>query len=402
MSATTCLRQGCLPRSAAAGDVIVCRTREAVKALSPEWRQLYRRSGGSNPFVSPEWVSACFESVAADNTPYVVALRSRGALRGVAPLRLESLLGFRVLRPAGSGWSPYAGFLADPDEPDAERALLSALAERRKEWDLLLITQLAEPYSRLHLLSTPSNGVDSIVEPTPWPGSAYLARDMQWDTLLAEGPGWLKRMAKAHRKFEREGGSVVRLSGPDAAARVDAVEAVEAASWQGRRGHTGRLKARKTVVRLLMHALETCPEAELRLAYKDDKPIAYEVNFLPGKRLWLYRGAYDPTYARWSPGGILDFLSIRDAWLSGRREYDFMSGGEAYKLACTDTIRELKQLTLVAQTLRGRLAYGSLLAPKRFAESHPVGKRMVRFAARALRSPRAFLPGSGAAARKAH
>src|SRR5690349_8330284 len=81
-------------------EVTVCATRDSVAALASEWGDLYRRSGGINPFASPEWVSSCFESVAAGAQPYVVALRSEGVLRGVAPLRLEGQLGFRVLRPA--------------------------------------------------------------------------------------------------------------------------------------------------------------------------------------------------------------------------------------------------------------------------------------------------------------
>ncbi len=402
MSAAACFPISSRPAAAGGSEVTVYRTPTSLAAMSSEWASLYQRAGGLNPFVSSEWVQACFESVAAGSEAFVVALRREGVLTGIAPLRLERQFGFRVLRPAGSGWSPYAGFLVGEDHPKAEFELLSALAELRREWDLLLITQLAEPVSRLHLSSSLPSGVRGVIEPTPWTGSAFLARDVQWETLLAEGPGWLKRMAKAQRKFERDGGSIQRLVGAEAAARRREIEAVESVAWQGRLGQTGDAAKRKAVMSLLERALANCPEAELWLAYKDDQPVAYEVNLRTAGRLWMYRGAYHPDYARWSPSGVVDFVSIREAWQSGYREYDLMSGGEAYKLGCTDSIRDLKQLTLVPMTVRGSLAYAALRAPKRFAESHPAGRRLVRFAARALRSPRAFLPGSGAAARRAH
>lgn len=103
---------------------------------------------------------------------------------------------------------------------------------------------------------------------------------------------------------------------------------------------------------------------ELWLAYKDGRAAAFQVNFLAGRRLWLYQGAYDDGYRKLSPGGVLDFQSIQAAWAEGFREYDFMSGDEPYKAERTDRARVISYLALYPDTPAGRLAFGLLIAPR--------------------------------------
>src|SRR5207237_8613559 len=182
-----------------------------------------------------------------------------------------------------------------------------------------------------------------------------LARDVDWEVLRAEGPMWLGFMDKKVRKFERTGGVFERLTGAEAAARVEQVEQIEANSWQGRYGHSQSVETRSQVMGLLRPSLSSLGERgemELWLAWLNGEPIAYEVNILTPERLWLYRGAYHEEHRKYGAGSVVDYLSVRQAWQEGRREFDYMSGAEPYKVERTEAVRPLHQLCLFPKTAR--------------------------------------------------
>src|SRR5688500_5507301 len=133
--------------TADAYQVEVVRDDDGLRALREDWAGLYRESVPVNPFLSYEWAAACRTHVCRKAEPYVVTARADGRLVGLAALRRDRLRGFRILRFIGSGWSEYVGFLSSPDHPNARAALLEGLAERRSEWDLLLLRQLAAEFS---------------------------------------------------------------------------------------------------------------------------------------------------------------------------------------------------------------------------------------------------------------
>jgi CelD/BcsL family acetyltransferase involved in cellulose biosynthesis len=344
-------------------------TDEAMAALAPEWKALHAESRPHNPFLSWEWSRACRKHHAAQSRLYLLAARREGQLVGLAPLRLERQFGFRALWFLGDGRSDYLGFLLHPSAPDVESALLAELQRRRSEWDLAVLRQLAGPYTALPAAAAPPRlraaGVEGTVAP-------YLAHSGDWESLRASGPGWLKRMAKASRKWIKDGGTVERIEGARAADFVDAIAEIEAASWKGQEG-VGRFQpgAGRELLREALTDLGALGSMELWLAFKDDRPVAFEINFRETERIWLYQGAYREEYRKYSPGGVLDYLSIENAWRDGAREYDFMSGDEPYKAERTDAQRPIRYMALHPRNARGWGAYLALLAPRWALKGYP-------------------------------
>jgi CelD/BcsL family acetyltransferase involved in cellulose biosynthesis len=364
---------------------------DELRALATEWRALHTAADRRNPFLSHEWTLACRAHHCPDAELWVVAARKGDRLVGIAPLRREREAGFKVLRFIGDGRSDYLGFLLGPEPAAAQDALLQGLQQRRSEWDLAILRQLAQPYSQLAAAAPPDSLRAYDTEGTVAP---HLIFPGNWDALLAAGPGWLKRMQKASRKWIKDGGTVLRIEDAEAARYVDQITEIEAASWKGEEGVARFQPGRGQ--RLLREALEElCPrgEMELWMAWKDDRPAAFEINFLAPGRIWLYQGAYRTDYRKYSPGGVLDFLSIERAWNEGAREYDFMSGDEPYKAERTSAQRSIRYLALHPETVRGHLAYGLLVAPrwglKSYAPARAAHQWWVR---RARRGPRPTRP----------
>ncbi len=343
-------------------EINLVTTDAELRALKPEWERLYAVSRPLNPFLSYAWTEACREQFCRSSRLFILTASRAGKVAAIAPLRMDRQVIFRVLRFIGDGRSDYLGFLVDPAEAGAGRALLEALAQRSGRWDLAVLRQLSEVYSPLAGAALPDglkgHGVEGTVAP-------YLRSEQGWEELLKTGPGWLRRMQKAARRWERDGGTVERYVGAEAAALAGAVSDVEARSWKGAEGVARFQPGRdQEFLRRVLAALGAAGEMELWLARMEGRPVAFEINFLAPERIRLYQGAYDEAFRKYSPGGVLDFLSIERAWKAGAREYDFMSGDEPYKAERTDATRPIRYRALFPDGPRGQLAFALLIAPR--------------------------------------
>jgi CelD/BcsL family acetyltransferase involved in cellulose biosynthesis len=330
--------------------------------MRPAWTRLYEACSTRNPFLSYEWNFACLRHESPGNRPFVLTAHAGGRLVGIAPLRFERRLGLRTLRFIGDGRSDYLGFIVHPEYPGAESALLEGLGRLRQYWDLAILRQLTEGYTTLHTRAYPESVCGRGIEGTVAP---YLTHDGPWESLVSAGPGWIKRMLKASRKWEKEGGTVRRITGRESADYVETVSFIESRSWKKRQGVARFQPGRgQELLRETLAGLGARGEMELWLAWMKGEPAAFQINFVTSGRICLYQGAYDETYRKFSPGGVVDCLAIQRAWQDGAREYDFMSGDEPYKAERTDRIRSLRYLALYPATLRGRFAFETLVAPR--------------------------------------
>jgi CelD/BcsL family acetyltransferase involved in cellulose biosynthesis len=382
--------------------VEILRTDEAFRALEPEWRDLYLETGRANPMLSYEWAAACRRHLCPEAALLVLAARTGGRLVGVAPLWIDRKYGARIVRFLGKGVTPYVGFLAARDHLDVESALLNELGRVPFEWDLLLLQQLAEPFTRLHCAPIPKS-LRGVVEDVPWQGSAYVRWDGDWESLRAGGPGWLKREWRKVRRLEREGGGVRCYSGCEAVEQAGILQYVEDRSWKGRYGYP--VSHRRSVNALMAETFETmAPRGEVQLwvARLREEPVAYAVSYKTPERLWLFRHSYQEQYAGLGAGVVLDLLAIRQAWDEGIREFDYLSGGEPYKADRTDAVRPLKQLILHSPTVRGYLAFALLIGPRRFMERYPKVRALLEHLALVRKCPRVLMPGSGVVRDRIH
>ena len=354
----------------------VARTASELEELIPEWDRLYNDSRPRNPFLSADWTKAYLETVWVGTDPFVVTLRSRGRLVGLAPLCIEKRAGFRVLRFITEDRSDYLGFLCASDYPAAAQELIDKIVALAEEWDLAVLEHLAADYSALAGLEFPA-AVDchSTVATT----SRYTAADVGWDELHEVGPRWLKRIRKRLPRFLRDGWVLECFTGAEAAARLDLVAEVEARSWKARENVT-RLQpgGGQELLRRAFETLGTRGEMQLWMAFLDGQPAAYRIDFvLPGK-VWIYQLGYDQQFHRASVGSFLGYTALEQAWRSGAREYDFLSGDEPYKVERTLASRAIRHLAIHPRTIRGRAAYALLLAPRWYFKEVQVVRTMFR------------------------
>jgi len=340
----------------------IVRTDEALRALAPDWRRLYEEASRRNPFLSYAWNEACRAHLCPRAELFVVTVRSGAKLVGLAPLKRERQCGFRVLRFIGDTRSDYQGFLTSPNHAGMDSVIAEALASQHRHWDLAVLRQLADGWTRVHCIPPSYAFGARTIEADAAP---YLSMPADWKELLASGPASIRRGQRAARKFEREGGSIVCLRGAHAVEGIEEAAEVEQASWKATRGT--RRFASGGPLELLEKALTALGprgEAEMWVARVDGKPAAFLLNFLTPDQVWYYQGAYDEAYRKLYPGMVLHYRCIERAFQEGRRVYDFLSGAEAYKLNWTTHSRPLHYQALFPNTLKGQAAYLMLLAPR--------------------------------------
>lgn len=355
-------------------EIAIASSAEDLEALEADWNELYERSGRENPFLSYAWTRGCWEADADGCRPFIVTARINGKLVGLAAMSLERVCGLRVLRFLAQDRSDYLGFLSDPGARSVESKLLAEIWACRESWDLAVFRNLAESFTELHQSVCPEGCAKHV---RAWATASYCRSEQDWDSLHASGPRWLAKMRKDARRYARSGGSARRFTGAEAADRLDIVADIEMRSWKRREGIT-RLQPGGGQ-QLLRSAFEAMgDEIELWIGYLDERPVAFQINFVTLDRLLLYQGSFDEAYRKAGPGSHLDYLAIEHAWKRGIREYDYLGGEEPYKLGRTSELRIIHHLAVHPRTALGWAAYGLLLAPRWNLRQIPVTKMLYK------------------------
>ncbi len=364
----------------AAITVDIARDIPAFDALETEWTELFQRVP-ANPFLNYAWTRANFDLGGRNTSPFIITIRENGELLGVAPLRIESRWGLRVLDFIAHDRSDFLGFLCATTRGVEER-LLHAIMEVGEEWDLVILRKLSAPFTQLHLEPHP---VSCRWHLKRWTAAPFCAWTGDWNAFHSRGPSWLREMGPRSRRFIKRGGIAQRFTGPEAALRVNTVCRIEANSWKHKEGAT-RLQTSGSKA-LLRRAFVKMPDVlELWLAYVEGRAVAFAINLLVAGRLFLYQGSYEEQFRKSGAGSVLDYLAIARAAGEGVTEYDYLSGEEPYKFERTTELRIVHHLAGHARSLRGWLAYAILLAPRWNLRDHHTSRAVYYTARRFLRA----------------
>ena len=86
----------------------------------------------------------------------------------------------------------------------------------------------------------------------------------------------------------------------------------------------------------------------------DGRAIAFQYYLVFERRMFFYRLAFDPDYARWSPGLLTTLAAIEAAAAEGVERVEFLGGDERYKQDLADSNDPLYECIGFARSRRGR------------------------------------------------
>ncbi len=284
------------------------------------------------------------------------------------PLLRERRRGLRCLRAAGGSSLRCALRCAADELVQVGPALVSALACRR-DWDWLELDRLLLPQA--HTLAQALRGAGLSAEcaapvrqrylPLQGPGARVAA---------AANPALIAELTRKERALRRRGCLEFELvTAPEpAAVHFEACLRLEAAGWKGRAGTAMlSLPAKAAMYRALVPRLAAAGTLRLALLRLDRRLLAFGLNTVYAGAMAGIKVGYDeaPGSRQFSPGQLLQWLTLRWAHAQGLREFDFLGADDAAKADWTPHFRELARLRALNRTWRGRAAAFALRRRRR-------------------------------------
>ncbi|MEW6441927.1 MAG: GNAT family N-acetyltransferase [bacterium] len=306
-------------------------TIETFESFAELWNRGARTLRWSCPFVLPPWLETWWRSFGGGRTPLLLAVKEQGRVLGIAPLMIEG------------GEARFMGSENICDYMDCTVA-----AGRGRECFQALLPFLRQEGVRTLDLG-PVRG-DSVVVADLVPAARDLGceilcrpeevtveRDLPatWDDFLALLSG--KERHEIRRKMRRlETAGAVRFRVIDDEAGVrPGMETFLTLFMRNRPEKrdfmTGQMSS---FFRALAESLARLAGGVLRLSILeiDGVPAAAVMCLDYGSTVYLYNNGYDGRFASLSVGFLSKVLTIRDGIDRGREKYEFLKGGEPYKL----------------------------------------------------------------------
>jgi CelD/BcsL family acetyltransferase involved in cellulose biosynthesis len=314
-------------------------TEESFAAVSEDWDALVRAMRRPSPFMLHGWLLEWWRHYGEGCTLAVQAAFRGGRLVGALPLVVHLRRGLKIATFLGGRQSALADLLlADGEEPTVGAELAARAAASGQDYaDLFglsancrLVSVLGR--SRLHLF-------ERIAAPV-------LDMSAGWEATYRAKTTSKKR--SFHRRRRRQLAELGTLEVSVARTRRELERALEdafrlhALRWEGRPDGSGFVTPTGLRFhRASMRALAEIDVPRIVTHGINGRPIAFHYYFALEGRMYLHRVAFDPAFARFSPGllNILDTLEIGAA--EGLTRVEFLGGAERYKVELTDRFEPL-------------------------------------------------------------
>lgn len=302
-----------------------------LAAVADLWQGL---SGSlPHPFATWEFHELWWRHYGSDRPLRLVVSRTPDGRQALLPLYHARLGPVRVLRFLGHTVGDLPGPVAAEDGGPAVLHALRALPDRigpggTRLGDLLLAEQLAVRPGWAALL----RGHELTREPAP----VLRVDGRTWEQLLA---GWSanlrQQVRRRERSLRREHNVELRLTtDPERLPEdMDVLLRLHARRW----GHAGAFKGGRADFHRAFAAL-ALQRGWLRLwrLDVDGVPAAAWYGFRYAGQEWFYQSGRDPAFDRLRVGFVLTAHTVRDAVEGGVDAYQFLRGGEEYKLRFAD------------------------------------------------------------------
>jgi CelD/BcsL family acetyltransferase involved in cellulose biosynthesis len=301
----------------------------ALAAHVAAWEDLAQHAAEPNPFYEPWMLLPALEAWGREARLQFVLVHAGPLLCGLFPLERRSR--YRGLPfPHVRLWKYIHCFLGTPlvrrsHARETLHALLDWLARDRNGAAAIEWGEVAGDGPFFAALGDVLDDGGKQAFRSYKRSRAVLRRRADGEAYLREAlPGTSR---KEYRRLERRlaDAGTVRYEAPEGEAAIDAFLRLEAAGWKGERGSAlGSSEAGQRFFRRATQAAAARGRLMMLGLTVAGRPVAMKCNFLAGEGAFAFKIAYDESYARCSPGALLELENIRAfhrrpelAWMDG-------------------------------------------------------------------------------------
>ncbi len=333
---------------------------DAVLDLGGEWDGLLAASNVDSIFLSSAWLRAWRETLGADRQLLIAQIRQRGEL--IAAAAFQCLDG--VVEFAGRGSSDYCGIVV-PTRVDAATSkyltweLLRAVAERAVGFVCFRLSGL---------VIEDSNQVDALHDSEKGFFVNEIDRIMAPYRVLSAADRTPSKKARQRERALRKSGPLVLetfRNADDILPQLDEFFEQHVRRWSNQ--ETRSLfedPQKRDFYRSVTRYLSASGTVRFTTARLDSRMIASHFGFRYRDRYLYYKPAFEPDFARLSPGIVLVEHLLRIAADENAGQFDFLIGDEQYKHRFATATRTVVQLHVTKSMWAAALRRGKAVARK--------------------------------------
>ncbi len=317
-------------------------------ALESEWNALLARATSSSCFQSFEFLFTWWRCHGSDRQLAVLVARDAGKLVGIAPLMRERRsipylpLRYDEIRFVGTVPNPYSprsftgtlDLLIDPTHEAAREALVRGLLTCLGHPNAFRLHPLPETSPTFAVFQRAGQDLGLEIHTRKVFDNAVVRIEQDWEGYLGDRSGKFRyNLRRLHRRLYEEHGAVcVEYRHPE---KIDeAIRQmlhVEAKSWKFSGGIALADRSLCDFYSELTRALSSSGRLGLFIMTVDDQPIAYNLTAdYHGHVIGLKTG-YDRSWAKCSPGTLLQQRVFERAFQAGATDFDMLWGDLTYK-----------------------------------------------------------------------
>jgi peptidoglycan/xylan/chitin deacetylase (PgdA/CDA1 family)/CelD/BcsL family acetyltransferase involved in cellulose biosynthesis len=337
-----------------------------LERLKPEWERLLCESASNTIFLTWEWMMAWWSAYGMPGELRILAaLDEAGALRGIAPLRMQTKRKYGQTVSTlcfigdGSNDSDYLDFIAAPGhERDIMEAFSAHLAKELNRGTILTLNEIPASSPNLRFLKNVADRQGLLWMENEVPcGTVRLPQS--WEEFLASlKPRFRTKVRSVMRNLEDR--PEVRQRFCQDAQEVERLLPIlfdlHTRRWAGE-GKPGVFRWDKKLCFYHDLSRRLLERGWLRFSRLDwkDRVLACQYGFVYAGVYWHLQEGYEPTSEHWNVGIGLRAWTVREFVREDIREYDFLGGVGRHKTDWGAEVKYSKQVLTTRESHRNRL-----------------------------------------------
>jgi CelD/BcsL family acetyltransferase involved in cellulose biosynthesis len=337
--------------------------------LRGDWADVAAADPDTNVFLTWQWAQTWwrhFGAAADGHELHIVVVRDSQGVVGIAPLFRSRVgagpLAVPVLQRINHDSGDYGGMLLARRADEAVALLVDHLgAQLQRDVAVVVLSRLASDARFTALLGDElvrhAATIETLVEQL---GEACLFTDVRAGFSLAKQAKKHKIRQRLRRLGEQHGEvTFVEHTGDSLDAGLDRLVSLHDRRWEELDEPMQGLlaePARRAFLLDAIRALDTEGMVTLLSIEAAGTPVAVELDFVHENRVFLFKGAFDPAFAAFSPGQLLHHRVFEDGLADGIDVFDFCRGDAQYKRRWANGERHLTTVTLSRPGLPGAVA----------------------------------------------
>jgi CelD/BcsL family acetyltransferase involved in cellulose biosynthesis len=338
-------------------QVRVLQTSAELEPLRQEWDDLLSESSADCLFLTWEWMTSWWRHLGGDRTLYVVEVRDRNRLVGLAPFMISH--GRLEFMGTGAVGSDYLDLIA---RRESEREVIEAIARNLETTGLNLRFSHILTGSLVHRLSERLRTRGYRIFERKINVCPFMKLEGQtWDSFLSTlGSRHRENVRRRIRKLPADASFGQTATEADLQQNLPTLIDLHNRRWDTRGGSDALREGPVQDFHREFTGL-ALDRGWLRLFVLKigDFPAAAVYAFHRKGRALYYQAGVSPEHNGMSLGLVALGLSIQQALKEGAVEYDLLHGDEEYKALWARESRDLHLVEAYPRSFRGRLTMHS-------------------------------------------